>query len=170
MNINFFFIFIFVGLISIYNFFIPIKIVQQEFVDVPLFEINNFTLYELNNFGLVTLMSGKNSTRYSDRYTVSKINFTDNSNQYIINMIAEKGIYKNNKIALTENIVFSRADGLSFKTSSAEYNKNTNIITTDEKYILVKDTHSIAGDSLRYFNLLNKIESSNVIVKYQLGE
>ena len=171
MNINFFFSFVLIGLIAIYKFFIPIKLIPQTTVkDIPIFELNDFTLYELNKEGLVTLMSGETATRYSDNYSVSDINFTDNSHQYRVNMTAGDGIYKNNIISLTNNIVFTRSDGLNFKTLSATYNKDTNIITTDGNYSLFKNDSSVLGDNLIYNNILNTIKSTNIVVTYQLGE
>jgi len=82
------------GLMTIYIFFKPLDIKQQTFVDVPVLEISSFTLFELDTNKLRTIMNGDKAIRYADRYTVSNINFTDNSKKYIANMKANKGIYK----------------------------------------------------------------------------
>jgi len=63
---------------SIYIFFKPLNIKQQAFVDVPLFELKNFMMYELDTKGLRTIMLGNSATRYSNRYTVQDIDYTDN--------------------------------------------------------------------------------------------
>jgi len=170
MNINFFFIFLFIGLVSIYHFFKPIKIEQQQFIDIPLFDMNKFTLYELNKEGLKTLMSGESSIRYSDRYKVSKINFTNNSQEYILNVTAGNGIYKNKELLLNNNIIFSREDGLTFQTGSAIYNKESNIIRTQGKYKASIGNNSITGESLIYNTITRKIKSKNIVMIFQLGE
>ncbi len=170
MNINFFFIFIFLGLNSIYFFFKPIKVEQQDFIDIPLFEMKQFTLYELNNRGLTTLMSGTSSIRYSDRYKVLNINFTNNSKEYIANMTAGSGVYNEDRLELKDNIVFSREDGLTFQTDSAIYNKKTDVIKTQGKYRASIGKNIVTADSLIYFNLKKEIESKNIVIVYQLGE
>jgi len=170
MNINIFFIIIFGGLISIYQFFKPIHIEQQTFVDIPLFEMKDFTLYELNEIGLTTLMKGDNAIRYSDRYLVSNINFTDNSKEYIVNMVAGSGIYTEKSVALKDNIHFSREDGISFQTDKATYYKEANIITTAGKYSSTIGNNTISGDSLTYYNIKKRIKSKNIVAIYQLGE
>ena len=170
MNINFFFIFIFIGLISIYHLFKPIHIENQDFIDIPLFEMSKFTLYELNSFGLTTLMEGKSTIRYSDRYSVSDINFTDNSQEYLVNIVAGNGVYKEKELELKNNIIFSREDGLSFKTEKATYDKDTNTIKTVGKYYSSIGNNTISGDSLTYYNIKKRIESKNIVAIYQLGE
>jgi len=170
MNINIFFISIFAGLLSIYFFFKPIKIEEQVFVDIPLFEMNKFTLYELDESGLTTLMIGKNTTRYSDRYVVSDINFTDDSKEYLVNIVANNGIYKNKILKLKDHIYFSREDGLTFQTEQAEYDQNSNIIKTDGKYLSSMGNSTLSGDSLVYYGLEKKIKSKNIFAIYQLGE
>jgi LPS export ABC transporter protein LptC len=170
MNINFFFISLIAGLIGIFIYFKPLYIKEQVFIDVPLFELNNFVLYELDNYGLTTLMSGESTVKYSNRYEVHAINYTDNSKKYMANMQSDYGIYKDNDIILNGNIKFVREDGFTFETDKAKYNKLNNLITTDGKYTSFREKNSIVGSSLEFNNKLNRIKSSNVTVTYQLEE
>ena len=170
MNINIFFVVIFSGLLMVYLFFKPLDIKQQEYRDVPLFEILSFTLYELNNVGLTTLMNGNKATKYSDRYAVSGINYTDNSKKYIANMKADNGLYRDEVVNLKGNVVYNREDGLFFETEELSYNKKTSIAYTDKKYILYRANDKVVGSSLTYNNLLNKIESKNVVINYEIKE
>lgn len=170
MNINVFFVVIFSGLMMVFLLFKPLDIKQQKFKDVPLFEILTFTLYELNNQGLTTLMNGNKATRYSDRYTVSGINYTDNSKKYIANMKADNGLYKDEIVDLKGNVVYNREDGVFFETQELSYNKKTSVAHTDKEYILYREKDRVIGDSLKYNNLLNTIDSKNVVVNYQIKE
>lgn len=114
MNINYFFIFILFSLAMILFLFRPLEMTQQKFDDVPLFTISTFTMYELNSKGLITLMNGDKATRYSDRYTVEQINYTDNSKKYLANMQSNSGIYKDDVVYLDGDIIYTREDGLTF--------------------------------------------------------
>lgn len=153
---------------GIYFFFKPLKIKEQEFVDVPLFELSTFTLYELNKERLETVMSGTETIRYANRYTVKDINYTDNSAEYIANMRANDGIYQDDIIKLNGNVVYKREDGLSFETKKVVYNKKTNIAHTDDSFISYFEGNTIKGTSLRYNNLTKQTDSTDVDVTYNL--
>lgn len=154
----------------IYLFFKPLDIKQQTFTDIPMFEISSFTLYEIDINSLSTVMKGEKAIRYSDRYLISNINYTDNSEKYIANMRANKAVYKNEIIDLNGDVRYDREDGLAFKSQTLRYNKKTNITTTDKEFVLYKSKNSITGTSLRYNNVSNNAAANNVIVKYQLKE
>jgi len=170
MNINLFFVVIFSGLSVIFLLFKPLDVKQQEFKDIPLFELMSFTLYELDNKGLTTLMNGTKAIKYTNRYKVDNINYTDNSKKYIANIKADIGLYKDETIDLKGNVVYSREDGLIFETQKALYNKKTSIAYVNEKYVLYRQHDRVEGSSLVYNNILNKTYSKNVVAKYQMKE
>jgi LPS export ABC transporter protein LptC len=152
----------------IYFFFKPLKIKEQEFIDVPLFELSSFTLYELNRERLETIMHGTKTVRYSNRYTVKDVNYTDNSKEYIANMRANDATYQDDIIKLNGNVVYKREDGLSFETKKVVYNKKTNIAYTDDNYISYFEGNTIKGSSLEYNNLTKQTDSTYVNVTYNL--
>jgi len=154
----------------IFFFFKPLNIKEQKFVDVPLFEIKSFNLYELNTKGLKTLMSGENAFKYSDRYKVKNIDFTDNSKNYIANMKANDGLYKKNMIYLDGNVSYAREDGLTFESQHVIYNKKTSIVTSKSNYIAHMGENKMIGTFIRYNTHLNKMKSKNVVVEYKLKE
>lgn len=157
-------------LLMIFISFKPLNIKQQKFVDVPLFKLNDFTLYELSTTGLNTVMFGSVGIRYSDRYKVENIDYTDNSKQYIVNMKANYGQYKNNIIDLTGDVVYYREDGLTFDTQKVVYDKTTHIVIADSNYTIHRNNDNVVGTYLKYDNLLDKIESKNVTALYNLQE
>jgi len=170
MNINVFFISLLLGLLMIFFLFKPLNLKQQNFVDVPLFELNGFILHEMNIEGLVTFMNGREAIRYSNRYVVNDINYTDNSKEYIANMKAKYAVYKDDIIDLDGGIIYLREDGLTFRTNSAQYDKSTHIVKADGKYVSYRGVNVISGNALKYNNLLDTIESKNVSVTYKLGD
>jgi len=152
--------------------FKPLDIKEQKFVDVPLFQLESFTLHELNKEGLVTLMKGSKATRYKDRYNVENIDYTDNSKIFIANMRADNGLYRDKEdiIDLKGNVLYNREDGLIFESDEATYNKKSAIAKTNKDYIIYRDDNRVIGTSLIYDNRLNRVKSKNVVAKYQLKE
>jgi LPS export ABC transporter protein LptC len=172
VNINIFFIGISLGLLMIFIGFKPLNIKQQEFVDVPLFQLETFVVHELKKEGLVTLMKGSHATRYNDRYKVINMDYTDNSKIYLANMRANNGIYrdKEDTVELHGNVVYNREDGLMFESEEANYNKKTSIAKTNKNYVMHRDANRVIGTSLEYNNVLNEVKSKNIVAKYQIKE
>lgn len=170
ININILFGFISTVLAMIFFVFKPLHIKEQSFQDVPLFEVNTFTIYEINRFGLDSILLGTKGTRYADRYKIENVNFTDNTKKYIANIKANNGIYKNDIITLHKDVVYSREDGLSFSSDEAIYNKTTSIVKTDKKYVAYNEKSRLTGSSLVYNNVKNITKSKNITAIYQLRE
>ena len=112
MNINVFFGIIIGSLLAVFFFFEPLNIKKQDFGEIPVFELENFKLIELDQKGLSTIMDGTKGIRYTNRYIVYNIDYTDNSKKYLANMNANKGLYKGNIINLDGNITYNREDGI----------------------------------------------------------
>lgn len=170
MNVNIFFVIVAAGLMSIFLFFKPLHIKQRKFVDVPVFELGAFTMYELDTQNLITVMTGTKATRYSNRYEVSNINYTDNSKDYLANMKADRGLFKDEVVYLNGNVDYQREDGLVFKTQKATYNKKTKVASTDTDYISYMGDNEIVGTSLRYNSFSKRVKSKNIVARYQLKE
>ncbi len=170
MNINYFFLFISFCLIMILFLFKPLEIKQQPFTEVPLFSISFFTMYELNSKKLITLMNGDKATRYSNRYTVEKMDYTDNSKKYIANMKSNSGIYKDDIVYLDGDVAYFRQDGLTFETQNAVYNKKTSVATADKDFVIYRDTNKVTGKELMYNNSLEKIKAKDVKAVYKFKE
>ncbi len=146
------------------------KVQEQENIDVPLFEISSFTLYELDNNSLTTIMKGRSAVRYNDRYEVAKIDYTDNSKEYISNMKANRGVYRDDIIDLKGDVFYEREDGLTFKTDEATHNKQTNITYADRDFVSYRLNDRVTGTSLKYNNVLNTAQATVVQAVFQLQE
>ena len=116
------------------------------------------------------MMLGTKAIRYADRYSVDNINYTDNTQKYIANMKADNGIYKNEILTLSGNIIYTREDGLTMETSKAIYNKKNSVTTIDNDFVSYKGNNRVIGSSAIYNNKDNKLASKNVIAKYQIKE
>jgi LPS export ABC transporter protein LptC len=154
----------------IFIFFKPLDTKKQEFVDIPLLDIDKFTLYEFDTNTLQTVMIGKRALRYSDRYTVTNIDFTDHSKDFISNMKADEGLYKGDVVDLKGNVVYYREDGMAFEAPTLLYNTKTAIATTDDDFIAYQDDSTMHGHTLIYNANITKMISSNVLINYKLKE
>ena len=92
MNINYFFLFFSLTLAIILFVFKPIEVKQRISAEIPLFTISTFTMHEMDKKGLATYMNGETASRYANRYEVKKMDYTDNSKEYIANMKSDNGI------------------------------------------------------------------------------
>lgn len=170
MNINYFFSSVLIALLMIFFLFEPLEIKQQKPQDVPLFNISTFTMYELDRSQTLTLMHGKEAAKYLDRYTIEKMNFTDNSKKYVANMRSNSAIYKNGIVYLEGDIVYLGREGLTFKTQKATYDRKSTIAATEGDFLLYRGSNIVNGENLKYNGSLERVESKNVTAKYQLQE
>jgi LPS export ABC transporter protein LptC len=170
MNINLFFSAVILGLMVIFFTFKPLNVSKRDFGEIALFELNNFKLIELNNKGLTTVMNGTHGVRFNNRYEVLNINFTDNTKKYLANMLADKGIYKENNIELDGNINYTREDGITFLTQKATYNKESSIVHSPSEYTALIQKNKIIGSEIEYNNNLQITNSKKVTVTYNLKE
>lgn len=154
----------------IFFLFKPLDIKKQEFIDVPLLDIDKFTMYEFNLHGLQTVMLGKRTLRYADRYTVQDIDFTDHSKDYTSNMKAKKGVYKDDIVNLEGDVAYYREDGLAFEAKTLLYDTKTATAKTDDAFTAYEGLSTMQGRTLKYNADKNTIYSKNVLIKYKLNE
>ena len=154
----------------IYIVFKPMSVEQQAFKDIPLFEITDFKVHELDTKGLKSLLSGSESQRFKDRYTVENINYTDNSKKFLANMSAKNGVHKEDVTTLRGDVRYKREDGLVFEGEEAIYNKKLALLSTNEKYIIYQGKNNIRGETLLYNSQTNRVQSTKIQAIYQLQE
>lgn len=168
MNINFYFIYISIGLALIYIFFNPMKLEKFDKGEIAQLELADFTIYDLDSQGLKSVFNGTKGYRYTNRYEVFDINYTDNSKEYIANITSDFGVYKDYVVDMYGNIVYKRADGLTFKSDDGNYNQKTGVLRTEGKYISYRKSDKITGKSLMYDSKNGHVTSKNVFAVYQL--
>ena len=154
----------------IFFLFQPLNIKQQDVNDTALLELENFKLTELDEKGLLTITEGSRGIKYSDKYTITDLDYTDNTDEYLANIRANNGLYKGDIIKLNGDVVYSREDGFSFQTQKANYNKKTKIAEATSKYVSHMNGNKATGSYIQYDNVNGIIKSKNVVVNYKLKE
>ncbi len=170
MNINIFFLLLIGGLAMIFVLFKPLDLKARNSGEIPLLELEDFKIIELGKDGLSSIMKGSTGLKYSDRYLINDLDYTDNTNKLIANIKSNHGVYKGEMIYLKGDVVYTRADGLSFRTQKAKYNQKTDIVVAQTKYVSYINEHRATGSWMQYNNALGKIKSKNIFATYKLKE
>jgi hypothetical protein len=115
-------------------------------------------------------MTGESGTKYDDRFIVEDIDYIDKSPQYIANMQAKKGIYKDDVVLLENDVLYTRDSGFEFHTQKLHYDKKKALAISDVGYTAYLGKNSITGSYIRYNNKFNRVYSKNIDAIYQLQE
>ncbi len=169
MNINLLISLIAVLLGSIYIFFKPLDIRQVKHTkDIPVLEIQTFTMYELDRRKLVDISSGERAIRYKDRYELFDFIFTDNSNKEIVSISAKKGLYKNDTLTLNGDVFYTKSDGLDFKSQKVFYDRKKGFVRSDTPYVAHLGKSVVHGSYLYYDMNKELLKSKDVDALYYL--
>jgi len=170
MNINIFFLLIIAVLFGVYFGFKPLDIALKKQEQLPLVELSNFTLYEVDRVKLRTQLTAKDAKKFEDRYEIQNIDYTDNKKDFLVNIQAQKAIYKDNNIFLNGDISFVREDGFTFHTQSAKYEKKDDLLTIKGKFFAKNKDSNMSGENLLYKINDEVVESKNIKIVYDLKE
>lgn len=170
MNINLFFLFLITGLSMIFFLFEPMQKIEKKTTEIPSLELNDFKLSELDRYGLLSIVNGKTGAKYSNRYIVTDLDYTDNSSELISNIKANTALYKGFVLDLQGDIKYFREDGLFFSTQKANYNKQTSIMISFTDYKSRQNEHTAEGSYLEYDSIKGITNSKDVTVNYKLRE
>jgi len=127
-------------------------------------------MYELNTEGLITYMLGDEAIRYTDRYEIINMDYTDNAKEYIANMKSNFGLFLDKTVDLDGDVVYTREDGLVFESQHVIYDKISTIAISDNDYVSYKGNNHIVGSYVKQNNIKNTIYSRDVRAIYQLHE
>ncbi|SFV52544.1 hypothetical protein MNB_SM-7-1272 [hydrothermal vent metagenome] len=169
MNINVLIFFIAILLGSIFFLFKPLKIQQSKNVkEIAQIEMNNYTMYEFDTQKLVNLAIGKKALRYKDRDVLSHFVFNDNSNDALVSLSANYGVYKNDTIDLKGQVLYTKSDGIEFRSEHVFYDRKKAYAKSDLPYTAFMGKNWIKGRSLYYDLKKDKIRSKDIYAVYHI--
>jgi LPS export ABC transporter protein LptC len=168
MNVTVFFLFIFAGLGTIYLGFSPMKMHLKDTTNAPQLQMMDFSIYDLNTKGVKSIFNATKGLRYTDRYLADNVDYISKSSQQLFSITANHGNFFNHVIKLTGDVVYSREDGLIFKSNEATYNRQTGVYKTQSKYISYKNNDKIRGSKLIYNSKTGQAVSQSINAQYQL--
>jgi len=150
MNINVFLFFVLGLLAGIYIFFKPMDLKQNIPKNMPQLELKNFVIHEYDQQKLKTILSGSEGKRFKTYYDVKDLNFTNNEETYVENMVSDYGKYEGDVITLKSRVHYQKNDGSNFSASYVVYDRNSSLVTTEGAFKLWKGTDRMQGENLIY--------------------
>lgn len=156
MSVNTFFLLLFGGLLGIYLFFTPMKIKEKENKEVAMLDLADFSVYKFDPNGLQSIMKGLTGKRFSDRYEVTDVNYTDDNGVFIQNIKADFALQKDEDVFLEGNVRYKRSDSKMFLSDEAQYHHGSSILTTQGPFTIVDNSDWLIGTKL-YYDSANEI-------------
>ncbi len=139
-----------VSIIAIFSVAFTVKITNDRSVDkvsTKELEFTQTTFIEVD----INKTQGKAFGTYGirDRGILTLHNLTYHTDN-IESLSAKRGIYKNNKIYLDDNIRVDQKEGFDYRAEHAIYDKKTEILEINSAFTAVMDRNIIHGSRLRY--------------------
>lgn len=170
MNINTLILAIGVLLGSIFVFFKPLSIAQPPKKEIAQLELHDFTMYEFDTNKLVDIATGKKALRYKNRDLLFDFVFNDNSNADLVSLSANRGKYKNDTIDLKGQVLYTKSDGIEFRSEHVFYNRKKGYARSDVPYIGTMGKSRVHGRTLFYDLKKDLIESKDIYAIYNIPD
>jgi LPS export ABC transporter protein LptC len=170
MSANYFFLSVGAVLLLILLLFRPMQTQTEVTQEVAQLELFDFVLHELDQQGLRNVLSGSEGKRFTDRYVIKDVNYTDNTKKYVENMRSDTGVYKGNVVTLEGNVRYHRKDGIYFNSEKATFDQNQSVARTHGKFVLTRVSDRVQGDDLYYNSDSGKIKAQNITAFYRINE
>jgi len=138
----------------------PYKIEEKDIKNLAEVKFENFKLIEIDQNGSKSTIFGKIGEKYKDRLVIyypkyKKVHPPKEE------LEAYKGIYKNRKIYLYDNIVYKTKDFI-FYAKEAIYDLKNEILKSKRDFRLVTKSATITGEDLIYYRNKGKILAKNI--------
>lgn len=150
LNINLFLAIISAILFSIFIFIKPFEVLKSEKKEVPILELNDFIIFELDTEGLNTKLLGSHAFKFTNRYEIDNVDYTDAKNELSDNLTAKHGRYQDDIIDLEGDVHYKRIDGVRFDSQEAQYKNKLGIVSTQKDFILYQNESWFSGTKLLF--------------------
>ncbi len=170
LNINTFLFLISAILFSIFVFIKPFDIHKAETKEVAMLELNDFVIYELDTKGLNTKLIGAHAFKFTNRYEIDDVDYTDSKNELSDNLTAKFGKYQDDIIDLKGEVHYTRVDGIHFESDEAQYKNKLGVVSTQKDFKLYQDKSWFHGTKLFFNTKKETYNAKSVTGSYQLLE
>lgn len=110
-------------------------------------EFTNTTFTEVNTQKLEGHLYATYGVRYKGTLSLKNIQYTSET---VENMVADKGMYKENILYLHGNVVLNEKEGYTYTTQEANYNQETEMLYITAPFVGIRDKNRIKGNILVY--------------------
>lgn len=119
----------------------------------------NTVFTEVDTNGLVSFANVKNGDQTNGVLTMHNISFDKIEDTKVI---ADRAIYKKDKIVLTGNVKIKQKNGFTFNTQEAIYDTKHGKIISKDKYNASLNENLLSGTNLNYDTIKQTATSSNI--------
>ncbi len=168
MNINTLILVIGVLLGSIFVFFKPLSIKQPSKKEIAQLELRDFTMYEFDTKKLVDIATGEKALRYKEKDLLYDFVFNDNTDDGLVSLSANKGKYQYDTIDLKGEVLYTKSDGVEFRSEHVFYNRKKGYAKSDVPYVAYMGKNSVKGRTLYYDLKKDLIRSKNIFAIYNI--
>ncbi len=138
--------------------------------DTAMLELHNFKLYNIGLDGLDMMLQGSYAERYSNRYEIHDLNYTNNSAQEQQKMIATRAMYQDKTLYLNGNVVYKKGNNFMFTSDEAQYDEKTKNASTTGKFELKSSDGIFSGYELQYNSESEKVKAKTITATYHLNK
>ena len=170
MTVNTFFVLVVLLLAGIFFIFKPMSVKSEEKMEVAQIDLVNFTTFELDENGLRNVMSGTHGWRYTNRYEILDINFTDKTKDYLQKMSADFGNYQDDVVSLVGDVRYKREDGLAFMSNEATYEQKRSTASTEGEFKIIQNGDWVEGRALVYNSAAGTVNAKEIRANYVIRE
>ncbi len=143
---------------------------QFDTSDTAMLELSNFKLYNIGSEGLDMMLQGSYAERYSDRYEIRNLSYTNNSVQEQQKIAAALAIYQDKTLYLNGNVIYEKGDNFMFTSDEAQYNEETKSAYTTGKFELKSSDGLFSGHELQYNSESEKVKAKTITAIYHLNK
>ncbi len=138
--------------------------------DTALLEFKKFKLYDLGSGGLNMMLQGDSGERFSNRYEISNINYTNKSVEKPQSMQASEALYKDNMLYLNDDVMYRQGESFTFRSDEALYDEKAKTAYTSGKFELKSSDGVFRGTALEYNSETQNVNAKAITATYHLNK
>ncbi len=138
--------------------------------DTAMLELKEFKLFDIGSNGLNMMLQGESGKRFSDRYEINDLNYSNLSTKKSQAMSASLARYKDNILYLDNNVIYQQGENFIFKSNEAIYNEKNNKASTSGKFELKSADGLFGGAALEYNSETQNVKAKSITAIYHLNK
>ena len=122
-------------------------------------EFTNTTFIEVDKKKMRAKAYGTYGVRQNGIFTLDDVEYSTNK---IKQLLANKGVYKNNILYLDGNVSLKQKNGFRYTTQHANYNQKSEVLYITSPFIAHINKNIVHGDTLVYYTLKEEANATNI--------
>lgn len=142
--------------------------IKKQDTTVATLEMDNVTDYEIRDDNIVRITTAKKIMRYKKKDTLKKAKMLLKKDDFNYSLSADSGLYENDIVTLSENVILTRSDGARFSTEKASYDVKKKIVYGNENFKVKSPKLNASGIGFSYDLNKSVINAKNIVALYEM--